>query len=56
MNTRQYPAVANASDVFASLDQFKSELKSMAASQGVSDTLLYTIINDWSSRQLRSEL
>ena len=47
---------SNASDVYASLDQFKSELKAIAAAQNVSDTLLLTIIHDWSGRQLRCDL
>ena len=56
MQTLKRYEAANASDVFASLDQFKTEITAIAASQGVSSTLLYTIIRDWSDRQLRSDL
>ena len=50
------PEASNASDVYASLDQFKTEIKAIADSQGVSHTLLLTIIHDWSKRQLRCDL
>jgi hypothetical protein len=56
MNTRNYPEVANASNVYASLDQFKAELQAIAASQNVSITLLLTILHDWTGRQLRCDL
>ena len=56
MQTLKKYEAASASQVFASLDQFKTEIKSIAASQGVSDVLLLTIIRQWADSQLRSDL
>lgn len=56
MQTLSRVEAANASQVFASLDQFKTEIKLIAASQGVSDVLLLTIIRQWADTQLRTDL
>ena len=56
MQTPLKTNAANASVIFESLDHIKTELKTIAAAHGVSQVLLLTILNDWSSRQLKSEL
>ena len=56
MQTLKRYEAANASQVFASLDQFKTEIKSIAASQNVSQVLILTILKDWCDRQLKSDI